>query len=235
MRISELLVHARWQHIDWHHYVLNLPDGKDGSRAVPLSPDAMVVLRELRERCPDAAPQERMFDTTCKALKKAWSTACKEAGVEEVRPHDLRHTAATRDSLESGGNVVVLRVIAGHKTLSMLNRYINVDVRTVASTCTAHRRPWNTLLLDTPEHAGPTGCVRCETRPPPTPNRQQGRMSCRLQTTWCGSTSADKRLADLLGDAPRHAWTDCIVSTIGRGCHADTSRQIAWGRSCRQA
>ncbi len=133
MRISELFVHARWQHIDWHHYVLNLPDGKDGSRAVPLSPDAMEVLRELRERCPDAAPQERVFNTTYEALKKAWSTACKEAGVEEVRPHDLRHTAATRYALEFGGNVAVLRVITGHKTLSMLNRYINVDVRTVAS------------------------------------------------------------------------------------------------------
>lgn len=133
MRISEPLLYVHWRHIDWDRKVLNLPNGKAGKRPVPLSPDAMQVLRELREKYPNAAPSERVFKTTYEALKKAWSTACEQAGVGEVRPHDLRHTAATRYALELGGNTAMLQVITGHKTLSMLNRYINVSASMVAS------------------------------------------------------------------------------------------------------
>ena len=133
MRISEALVYTRWQHIDWDRKVLNLPDSKSGKRPVPLSPDAMQVLRELRERRPDEPPSGRVFKTTYEALKKAWSTVCEQAGVAEVNPHDLRHTAATRYALELGGNMAMLQVITGHKTLAMLNRYINVDASMVAS------------------------------------------------------------------------------------------------------
>lgn len=132
MRISEPLVYTHWQHIDWDSRVLNLPDGKGGKRAVPLSPDAMRVLRELREKSPDAAPRERVFKTTYEALKKAWSTACEQADVKNVRPHDLRHTAATRYALELGGNTAMLQVVTGHKTLSMLNRYVHVGADMVA-------------------------------------------------------------------------------------------------------
>lgn len=39
----------------------------------------------------------------------------------------MRHTAATRYSLEYNGDLPFLKVITGHKTIVQLMRYINVD------------------------------------------------------------------------------------------------------------
>ena len=139
MRASEPLVYARWCDVDWDRNVLQLFDGKYKGRMVPLPPEAVAVLRELQAKTPDAAPGERIFPTTYEAVKKAWTTACAEAKVKGVRLHDLRHTAATRYALEFGGNIPILQLITGHKTLAMLQRYINLRPEMVA--CMMHDAP----------------------------------------------------------------------------------------------
>ncbi|WP_341647465.1 hypothetical protein [Thauera humireducens] len=47
--------------------------------------------------------------------------------------HDLRHTSTTRFSIEFKGNVPVLMVITGHKTVQMLMRYVNHKATDVAT------------------------------------------------------------------------------------------------------
>ncbi len=139
MRISEPLTYARWCHVDWNCHLLRLVDGKAGGRAVPLPPEAETILRELQAKAPNASPGDFIFPTTYEAVKKAWSTARKAAKVPDVRLHDLRHTAATRYALEYGGNIPVLQLITGHKTLVMLHRYINL--RPEAVSCMMHDTP----------------------------------------------------------------------------------------------
>ncbi len=80
-----------------------------------------------------------IFPVTYEAVKAAWQRACARAGVKNVRIHDLRHTAATRFTLELNGNLPVLKVITGHKTYSQLNRYINVKADDVSRLL--HGRP----------------------------------------------------------------------------------------------
>lgn len=135
MRSCEPLTSLRWRDIDWSRRVLELPDAKTGRRLVPLSPGAICILGELAERAKEAAkkkgaepysPDQRVFPTTYEAVKKAWSRACKAAEVEGVRLHDLRHTSATRYALEYKGNLPVIMLITGHKTVEMTMRYINL-------------------------------------------------------------------------------------------------------------
>lgn len=139
MRSSEALLRATWSNVDLEQCVLHLSDAKGGKRDVPLSPEAIESLLLLRERAGNAGLGSRILPTTYEALKKAWTTACKAAGVEGVKLHDLRHTAATRYALEYNGNIPVLKVITGHKTDSMLMRYIHVNARDVVGMM--HGRP----------------------------------------------------------------------------------------------
>lgn len=133
MRSCEPLTLMTWDDIDWDNRILRLPDGKSGKRDVPLGPGALLILSQMRARLPEAKPEDLVFPTTYEALKKAWREACKDAGITGVKPHDLRHTSATRYCLEFNGNLPVLKLITGHKTTKMVERYVNLNATQVAT------------------------------------------------------------------------------------------------------
>lgn len=126
MRSCEPLTYARWEDVDWDRRVLRLPDAKCGHRDVPLNPGAITVLSALAERESGRKAEGAIFPTTYEAAKKAWAVARKACGVSDVNLHDLRHTAGTRYSLEYQGNLPVIMLITGHKTVKMVMRYINL-------------------------------------------------------------------------------------------------------------
>jgi integrase len=117
MRRGELLS-LKWENIDLHARTAFLPDTKNGeSRTVPLSSAAAQVLSELPKHITGAVIPVKFF-----SLDAAFKRACKRAGLEEVRFHDLRRTAITRmaDKLP---NVIELAAVSGHKSLMVLKRY----------------------------------------------------------------------------------------------------------------
>jgi len=120
MRASEPR-NARWEHVDWERKVITLYKTKTDKRDVPLSPAALQALRDLQ---PGKA-EERIVRISYEALRAAWRRACERAKVEDLRIHDLRHTAATRMALKTG-NVFLVKALTGHKTYSMVERYVNV-------------------------------------------------------------------------------------------------------------
>lgn len=122
MRASEPLEMATWGDVDWERCVLLLRDAKSGSREVPLSPAAMDALRALGP----AEASERIVGISYESLRAAWKRACARAGIKDLRIHDLRHTAATRMAL-STGNVFLVQALTGHKSIQMLQRYVNVS------------------------------------------------------------------------------------------------------------
>jgi integrase len=130
MRSSEPLEQARWADVDWERNILHLSDAKAGKRDVPLSPDAVQALRELQAMHPKVHPQARIARISYEALKAAWRRVCEKAGVEGLRMHDLRHTAATRLALLSG-NPMLVKALTGHKTSSQLERYVNIKAEDV--------------------------------------------------------------------------------------------------------
>lgn len=58
------------------------------------------------------------------ALKRAFGTACKKANINDLRFHDLRHTAATR-MIENTGNIVAVSKILGHASIKTTMRYVH--------------------------------------------------------------------------------------------------------------
>lgn len=128
MRASEPIDNAQWQHVDWDRRVIRLPDSKDGGREVPLSPKAIKALKELQAAHAPEQPvgTDPIICITYESLKAAWRRACERAGIKNLRLHDLRHTAATRLALASG-NLFLVKALTGHKTLKMVERYVNVN------------------------------------------------------------------------------------------------------------
>jgi integrase len=117
MRRGELLS-LRWENIDLHARTAFLPDTKNGdSRTVPLSTSAVQVLEGLPKHISGAVIPVKFF-----SLDAAFKRACKRAGLEEVRFHDLRRTAITRMA-EKLPNVIELAAVSGHKSLMVLKRY----------------------------------------------------------------------------------------------------------------
>jgi Site-specific recombinase XerD len=51
----------------------------------------------------------------------------REAGIEDFRFHDLRHTAASYLAM-SGATIAEIAEILGHKTLQMVKRYSHISI-----------------------------------------------------------------------------------------------------------
>ena len=90
------IVTLRWEHVDLEHDELRLRDAKTGARAVPLSPAAIQVLTALPRR-PDNpwVFPGRVRGTRLRTLNASWQVVRKEAGLEDVRLHDLRHSCVS--------------------------------------------------------------------------------------------------------------------------------------------
>jgi integrase len=98
-------------------YAVLIAKGKDGKpRVLPLNHAAQNVFRILLE---DATTGDWLFtnrkDEPIKAIKKGFAAACARAGIENLRPYDLRHTFATR-LLERGVHHFVISALLGHST-----------------------------------------------------------------------------------------------------------------------
>lgn len=117
MRRGELLS-LRWENIDLQGRTAFLLDTKNGdSRTVPLSTAAVQVLQGLPKHISGVVIPVKFF-----SLDAAFKRACKRAGLEEVRFHDLRRTSITRMA-EKLPNVIELAAVSGHKSLMVLKRY----------------------------------------------------------------------------------------------------------------
>ncbi|OUR77838.1 integrase [Alphaproteobacteria bacterium 46_93_T64] len=126
MRRGELLA-MRWEHLDLEDNVLLIPQTKNGHpREIPLSEDAVRVLRELD-------PQEggEVFGVAANALRLSWERLRNRVGLSDLRFHDLRHEAISR-FFELGLSLPEVALISGHREPRMLMRYTHLKARTVA-------------------------------------------------------------------------------------------------------
>jgi integrase len=85
------------------------------------------VAAELR-RLWEASLQEAdglVFGVT-DTVKTSFASACREAGVENFRLHDCRHTAITR-MIQAGMPPMQVMKISGHTQMTTFARYVNVD------------------------------------------------------------------------------------------------------------
>ena len=89
------ILKLHWSEVDGDR--LNLADSKTGPRRVWLSQAAQAILaRQPRAASPYVFPSPRHPDKSLSHALCLWHRARKEAGLDDVRLHDLRHTFASQ-------------------------------------------------------------------------------------------------------------------------------------------
>jgi integrase len=130
MRQGELL-NLKRADVDKAKQTAWLKETKNGEpRAVPLTSRAIKVIEGLpRSTTGLVLPVEKQ------ALHSAFKTACRRAGIEDYRWHDLRHEALSRFAERGDLSVLELAAISGHKSassLKMLQVYVQFHASKLA-------------------------------------------------------------------------------------------------------
>jgi integrase len=124
MRRNEILS-LRFDQIDVEHGMIYLYDTKNGeARGVPLAGPALESMRQRLERKGDGDVLVFAGSTgvTPFDIRKPWYQALAAAKVQDVRFHDLRHTAASFLA-KFGASLPTIGAVLGHKTAVMTKRY----------------------------------------------------------------------------------------------------------------
>ena len=123
------IVTLRWREVDGD--VLRLADSKTGPRTVYLNEQARSIIeRQPRGRSGFVFPSLRDPLRPRDGSLPLWYSARKEAGIEDVRLHDLRHTFASH-AVMRGIPLPVVAKLLGHKQLQMTLRYAHVGDREI--------------------------------------------------------------------------------------------------------
>ncbi len=129
-RLSEIQT-AKWAWVDFSNGILNLPDSKTGKRTIYLSPSALDILVKTPKiegnpyiiaGAKDSAPLNN--------ATKPWYRIRKEAGLEDVRIHDLRHTFASL-LIGQGFSLQMVAKLLGHGDTRMSERYAHLTKNSV--------------------------------------------------------------------------------------------------------
>lgn len=121
MRRNEILS-LRWVNVDFLKGYIFVEDSKSGkSRKIPMNAAVFEALHDLPRKFEYVFFNEET-KSHIKDIKKAFGTACRRAGLEGLRLHDLRHTALWR-MVEAGADLVTVMKIAGHSSIQMTVRY----------------------------------------------------------------------------------------------------------------
>ncbi len=112
---------------------LFLRDSKTGPRTVTLNTQARRILeRRLRGASPFVFPSPRDPALPRSRNLPFWYRARREAGIEDVRLHDLRHTHASH-AVMNGVPVPVVARLLGHSDVRTTLRYAHLGDREIAA------------------------------------------------------------------------------------------------------
>ncbi|MDE0274258.1 MAG: site-specific integrase, partial [Defluviicoccus sp.] len=127
-RCNEIM-RLRWS--EFQSEMLVLDDSKTGPRKVPLGTQARHIL-ESQPRGPSAFVFPSPFDPSRPRGPDLalWYRIRREAGFEDVRLHDLRHTHASH-AVMNGVPVPVVSRMLGHSSTRMTLRYAHLGDREI--------------------------------------------------------------------------------------------------------
>jgi integrase len=123
-RLREIL-HLKWEHVDFERGLLFLSESKTGKKTVILNAPALAVLSTLPHVGPFIVagddPERPRTD-----LKRPWAMVTREASLDGLRIHDLRHSFA---SFGAGGGLglPIIGKLLGHTQSSTTMRYAHLD------------------------------------------------------------------------------------------------------------
>lgn len=136
-RVPSEVLPMQWRQVDFSAGTVSLEVGStknDDARTFPLTAELRALLKAQREAT-DAAQRElgriipHVFHRKGKPIKsfrKAWASACKDAGQAGKIPHDFRRSAV-RNLVRNGITERVAMKLTGHRTRSVFDRYAIVS------------------------------------------------------------------------------------------------------------
>lgn len=124
MRKGELQ-DLRWSNINFERKEIVLRKTKNNEvRVIPV-PDALMQVLQVLDTKSDYV-FHKSDGKPYGDCKKAFKTACRRAGINDFRFHDLRHTFASYLAI-AGYSAFVIQRLTGHKTLAMAQRYTHLS------------------------------------------------------------------------------------------------------------
>jgi integrase len=118
------LLKLEWEDVDFNLGVLHIRAFNTKTQRERYVPMSARLKEELLKRYEASPKSGTVFGLT--DVKKSFDAARKEAGLEHVRLHDIRHTAATRLTQANVPLTDVSRYL-GHTNVQTTFRYINPD------------------------------------------------------------------------------------------------------------
>lgn len=124
-RRGEILT-LKWDYIDYDRRRIVLPDSKTGPKVLRLSDSALEYLRSIPPLLgnPYVLPG-RSGKGHLVGLTRCWDRIRREAGLGDVRIHDLRHTFASA-GLDSGLSLLMIGKLLGHRSSATTHRYAHL-------------------------------------------------------------------------------------------------------------
>ena len=124
MRRGEILS-LKWKQVDLNKGYLRVEQTKSGrNRIVPINGylhQELLKVKDLNGKSEYVFPNPKTGKPFTE-VKKSFKSACKRAGIHDLRFHDLRHTFATR-LIESGVDLITVRDLLGHFSVRVTQRY----------------------------------------------------------------------------------------------------------------
>jgi integrase len=135
LRFGEI-VDLQWRHIDFDNRFVTLEKTKNGdARFVPLPDQVAAYLREIPR---PKLPGDYLFPSKnpdkrhpYSLIRKAFHRAVQEAKLEDMKFHDLRHTAASHMAM-NGATQGELMEVLGHRSPTMTRRYAHFSKEHIA-------------------------------------------------------------------------------------------------------
>lgn len=124
-RLNEVLT-LQWSFVDLQRGLLFLPDSKTGQKTIRLSAAAIDILKTLPRMTgnPYVLPGRREGQHLIN-LQKPWRRIRENAGIPDVRIHDLRHSFASV-AAASGGSLPMIGKLLGHTQPQTTARYAHL-------------------------------------------------------------------------------------------------------------
>jgi integrase len=124
-RLSEILS-LRWDHVDFEHAALRLPDSKSGSKVIPLGAPAVALL-EVTPRMSQFVCPGLKADAPIAPPQRQWRRVRAAAGLPGLRLHDLRHGFASVAAV-GGESLKLVGAALGHKQIATTERYAHLQL-----------------------------------------------------------------------------------------------------------
>ena len=150
-RLGEIKT-LKWSYVDLTKNEFRLPDSKTGAKTVHFGPIVADVLKGIQHVQGNPfviigeVPGAHVTD-----LQRPWRRVRKEAGLEDVRIHDLRHTFASGGLLEGEGLPMIGKLL-GHTQVQTTARYAHLAADPVKDAANRISKRLAASLFDQREH-----------------------------------------------------------------------------------